>query len=83
MFGFVTGGYLFMSSATAYTVSFFIKNGETTKENVETFPKKRGPICRLPVTVEKITDNILNDPNDPNYIGNLVIIGQGGAEYNL
>lgn len=83
MFGFVTGGYLFMSSATAYTVSFFTKNGETTKENVETRPKTRGPICRLPVRVEEITDNMLNNPNDPNYIGHLLKIGEEGAEFNL
>ena len=82
----LAGGVCFTGCIILATYNRLVGFNKTSELNEEKCNKTRennGKIVRIPYPVEEITESMLNNPNDPKYIGHLFNFGKGGAEYNL
>ena len=80
MLVYLTGGILFLSCTI---VSYYTGKIDEEKDNKPPEEILDNGIIRIPYRAEDITFSMLNNPNDPNYIGHLFKSSKKGAEYNL
>jgi hypothetical protein len=71
------GGVCFTGCIILATYNRLVGSNKTEGSNEEKFDKSP-KIVRLPYSFKKITFEMLNDPEHPEYIGHLVNCGDGG-----
>ena len=82
MFAYLTGSLIFISCTI---LSFYTGKANEDKDYIDENRITKNPnnVIQIPYSAEDITFSMLNNPNNPLFIGHLFKSEKNGAEYNL